>query len=61
MSELVALLAEQLDEGNSVLAVTHDAQFVRAIADIEVRLQPSDASIQTGPAVIRAVRRVGRA
>ncbi|CAD5995942.1 ABC transporter ATP-binding protein [Agreia sp. COWG] len=60
-SELVALLAEQLDEGNSVLAVTHDAQFVRAIADIEVRLQPSDASIQTGPAVIRAVRRVGRA
>ena len=37
-SELVSLLAELLDEGQSILAVTHDADFVRALADDEVRL-----------------------
>lgn len=32
-TELVALLAELLDEGTAVVAVTHDAQFVDALAD----------------------------
>lgn len=37
-SELVSLLAGLLDEGQSILAVTHDADFVAALADDEVRL-----------------------
>jgi energy-coupling factor transporter ATP-binding protein EcfA2 len=31
--ELVLLLAELLDEGSAVAAVTHDAEFVEALAD----------------------------
>ena len=38
--ELVALLAELLQDGSSVVAVTHDADFVSALADVEVRLAP---------------------
>jgi energy-coupling factor transport system ATP-binding protein len=38
--ELVALLAELLEAGSSVVAVTHDADFVAALADVEVRLEP---------------------
>ena len=38
--ELVALLAELLEDGSSVVAVTHDADFVSALADVEVRLAP---------------------
>ncbi|MEO7124322.1 MAG: ATP-binding cassette domain-containing protein [Lacisediminihabitans sp.] len=38
--ELVALLAELLNDGSSVVAVTHDADFVDALADVEVRLEP---------------------
>ncbi|MEX1078932.1 MAG: ABC transporter ATP-binding protein [Homoserinimonas sp.] len=34
--ELVALLAELLDEGKSVVAVTHDRDFIDAIADSEL-------------------------
>lgn len=37
-SELVSLLAGLLDEGQSILAVTHDADFVAALADDEIRL-----------------------
>ncbi|SMQ62878.1 ATP-binding cassette domain-containing protein [Agreia sp. VKM Ac-1783] len=37
-SELVSLLAGLLDEGQAILAVTHDADFVAALADDEVRL-----------------------
>jgi energy-coupling factor transport system ATP-binding protein len=37
--ELVALLAELLDDGSAVVAVTHDADFVAALADNEYRLQ----------------------
>jgi energy-coupling factor transport system ATP-binding protein len=37
-SELVALLAGLLDEGQAILAVTHDVDFVAALADEEVRL-----------------------
>ena len=36
--ELVTLLAELLDEGTALVAVTHDAQFVAALADEEYRL-----------------------
>jgi energy-coupling factor transport system ATP-binding protein len=38
--ELVALLAELLEAGSSVVAVTHAADFVAALADVEVRLEP---------------------
>ncbi len=38
--ELVALLAELLEAGSSVVAVTHDADFVEALSDVEVRLEP---------------------
>ncbi|MCY7411869.1 MAG: energy-coupling factor ABC transporter ATP-binding protein [Salinibacterium sp.] len=38
--ELVALLAELLDHGTSIVAITHDAEFIAAIADHEVRLAP---------------------
>ena len=37
-AELVAFLAELLDEGSSVIAVTHDAHLVDALADIELRM-----------------------
>jgi energy-coupling factor transport system ATP-binding protein len=36
--ELVALLAELLDSGMALVAVTHDADFVGALADVELRL-----------------------
>ena len=36
--ELVALLAELLDDGTSIVAVTHDTEFIAAIADQELRL-----------------------
>jgi len=36
--ELVALLAELMREGTALVAVTHDRQFVQALADYEVRL-----------------------
>ena len=36
--ELVALLAELMVEGTSVIAITHDLQLVEALADREVRL-----------------------
>ncbi len=38
--ELVALLATLLDEGSAVVAITHDAQFVDALADSEIRVLP---------------------
>jgi energy-coupling factor transport system ATP-binding protein len=41
--ELVALLAELLDEGSAVVAVTHDADFVAALADDVLRLGTSAA------------------
>jgi energy-coupling factor transporter ATP-binding protein EcfA2 len=59
-SELVALLAELLHDGRSVLAVTHDEQFVAALVDDEVRLlSPLEAG---GPSRVehRAVDRAGR-
>jgi len=36
--ELVALIAELLDEGIAALAITHDMQFVAALADSEYRM-----------------------
>jgi energy-coupling factor transporter ATP-binding protein EcfA2 len=36
--ELVALLAELLDDGNAVVAVTHDRDFIDALADRELVL-----------------------
>jgi energy-coupling factor transport system ATP-binding protein len=37
-AELVALLAELLDGGSSIVAITHDGEFVDALADGELRL-----------------------
>ena len=37
-SELVKLLAELLDTGTAVVAVTHDEQFVSALADARLSL-----------------------
>lgn len=36
--ELVLLLAEQLDRGTAVVAVTHDRSFIAALADHELRI-----------------------
>jgi energy-coupling factor transport system ATP-binding protein len=41
--ELVRLLAELLDEGSAVVAVTHDADFVTALADDVLRLDAARA------------------
>jgi energy-coupling factor transport system ATP-binding protein len=38
--ELVAFLAELLDDGSGIVAVTHDAAFVDALADSEIRMAP---------------------
>jgi energy-coupling factor transporter ATP-binding protein EcfA2 len=37
-TELVRLLAELLDEGSSIVSITHDAAFVAALADDELQL-----------------------
>ena len=49
--ELVTLLAELLDEGIALVAVTHDAQFVSALADEEFRLG-SPAPIRLGAGLL---------
>jgi len=41
--ELVVLLADLLDEGRAVVAVTHDAEFVAALADDVVALDRAPA------------------
>ncbi|WP_199184960.1 ABC transporter ATP-binding protein [Cryobacterium sp. M15] len=47
--ELVTLLAELLDEGIALVAVTHDAQFVNALADEEYRIgMPDPIRLGTG-------------
>jgi energy-coupling factor transport system ATP-binding protein len=38
--ELVALLAELLDDGSAVAAITHDAEIVEALATSEIRIAP---------------------
>jgi energy-coupling factor transport system ATP-binding protein len=38
--ELVVLLARLLDEGSAAVAITHDSEFVRALATSELRLEP---------------------
>jgi energy-coupling factor transport system ATP-binding protein len=38
-AELVALFAELLDTGSALVAITHDAAFVGALADAELRLE----------------------
>ncbi|MFS4506466.1 ABC transporter ATP-binding protein [Clavibacter sp. Sh2141] len=52
-AELVALLADLVDrEGVGVLAVTHDADLVRALADDVLRVDP----VPGGPARLEVVR-----
>jgi energy-coupling factor transport system ATP-binding protein len=41
-AELVRLLADLLEEGRTVLSVTHDLAFVGACADTEISLAPGD-------------------
>ena len=43
--ELVALLGELLDEGSSVVAVSHDPDFVAALADEVLELSPHATSV----------------
>jgi energy-coupling factor transport system ATP-binding protein len=47
-AELVALLAELLRDGASIIATTHDAELVDALADRRLELAP--AAIRTGAA-----------
>jgi energy-coupling factor transport system ATP-binding protein len=47
-AELVALLAELLDEGAAVVAVTHDRALVTAIADDEVVLPAARQPVPSG-------------
>jgi energy-coupling factor transport system ATP-binding protein len=49
-AELVALLAELLDAGTAVVAVTHDTAFVDALADREFRMPDHAASRPGVPA-----------
>ncbi len=46
-AELVAFLAELLDEGSSVIAVTHDVHLVDALADIELRMSRAGHRIES--------------
>ncbi len=46
--EIVALLAELIDEGTAVVAASHDAEFVAALADSEFRLVGSADVQQAG-------------
>ena len=46
--EIVALLAELVDEGTAVVAVSHDAEFVSALADDEFRLAGAWTAAPTG-------------
>ncbi|MHC5795733.1 ABC transporter ATP-binding protein [Lacisediminihabitans sp. FW035] len=48
-AELVAFLAELLDEGGSVIAVTHDAQLVDALADSELRMSLAGHLLESRP------------
>jgi len=45
-AELVRLLVELLDEGRTVLSVTHDEAFVAAVADTEITL-PAGAGLRS--------------
>jgi energy-coupling factor transport system ATP-binding protein len=49
--ELVALLAELLDEGRAVVAVTHDVEFASTLADDVLDL--SAHARRTDPAELR--------
>ncbi|WP_375425371.1 ABC transporter ATP-binding protein [uncultured Friedmanniella sp.] len=46
-AELVRLLGDLLDEGRTVLSVTHDLDFVTAVADTELALLPA-GGLRTG-------------
>ena len=46
-AELVAFLAELLDEGSSVIMVTHDAHLVSALADIELRMSQTSHRLES--------------
>ncbi|HET8616605.1 MAG TPA: ABC transporter ATP-binding protein [Actinomycetales bacterium] len=55
-AELVALLAELLDEGTGVVAVTHDRALVSAVADTEIALPGS--AVSGGSVSSETLRRV---
>ena len=45
--ELVALLAELRDDGTSIVAVSHDAEFVRVLADRRIEVRATTAAART--------------
>jgi energy-coupling factor transporter ATP-binding protein EcfA2 len=45
--ELVALLSELRDDGTSIVAVSHDADFVRVLADRRLEVRASSAALRT--------------
>lgn len=49
--ELVALLAEQLDAGAAVVAVTHDSDFIEALADTRLELVRGADGVFSGTAI----------
>jgi energy-coupling factor transport system ATP-binding protein len=53
--ELVDLLAALRDEGRGVVAVTHDPDFVAALADRAVELRLADRAVEPGDSPIGAV------
>jgi energy-coupling factor transport system ATP-binding protein len=46
--ELVLLLARLLDEGSAAVAITHDVDFVRALATSELRLESEGSASSVG-------------
>jgi energy-coupling factor transport system ATP-binding protein len=55
--ELVSLLSGLLDEGSAAVAITHDAEFVSALATSELRLAARDEqSAREQPARVQAAR-----
>jgi len=46
--ELILLLAELADGGNAIVAITHDLDFARVLADDEIALPAWESATVTG-------------
>lgn len=45
--EMVALLADLVDDGCGALIVTHDSELIRCLADSELRMPPRELAVET--------------